>query len=129
MLIDGAGELVQELRESLLVELGRLRESHQQLRIIATSRDVARLRALGLPTFVLQGLTPDLRRRIAAELLQGDTEDVVREVETRLGDVVENPLLFVMALSLAKAGVQATTRSCCSCVSSRAWQHGRGVWL
>lgn len=55
LLVDGAGELDQELREALLFELQRLRRGHAELRTVVTSRDPSRLRALGLPSFVLQG--------------------------------------------------------------------------
>jgi hypothetical protein len=102
LLVDGAGELQQEARESLLVDLQRIRREHRQLRVIATSRDPARLRALGLPSFVLQQLDGAQRRRIAEELLGVNSEPLVRNIEARLGDIVTNPLLFVMALSLAK---------------------------
>jgi hypothetical protein len=111
LLIDGAGELEAELRESLLFELQGFQRKHPGLRTIVTSRDPARLRVLGLASFVLQGLTPALRRTIAAQLLAQNAEPVVTDVEQRLGDVVDNPLLFVMALSLAKTGIQATTRA------------------
>ena len=111
LFIDGAGELVDELRESLVLEVQQLRRNRPLLRTIVTSRDPARLNALGLPTFLLQGLTYELRRRIADELLHGEAETKVRGVEEHLGDVVNNPLLFVMALSLADAGVHPTTRA------------------
>ena len=111
LLIDGAGELPPEARESLLADMQRVQRDYRQLRIIATSRDPARLRALGLASFVLQRLDPAQRRQIAQELLGDSVEPVVREVEERLGDVVANPLLFVMALSLADTGVQADTRA------------------
>jgi hypothetical protein len=111
LLVDGAGELEREVREGLLFELHQIRRSHAGLRTIVTSRDPARLRVLGLPSFVLQGLTPDLRRRVAAELLDQGQEHLVDEVESRLGDLVDSPLLFVMALSLAKTGVHARSRA------------------
>ena len=111
LFVDGAGELQQEARESLLGDLQRIRRQHRQLRVVVTSRDPARLRALGLPSFVLQQLDAAQRRQIAQELLGANTDPLVRHIEARLGDVVTNPLLFVMALSLAKEGVYADTRA------------------
>jgi hypothetical protein len=113
LLLDGAGELEEEARESLIFELQVLQRQHPRLRLVLTARDPIRLRSLGLPCFVLQSMTPALRRTVADELLDedADADEVVREVETRLGDVVANPLLFVMALSLARAGIQPHTRA------------------
>jgi hypothetical protein len=111
LLIDGAGELQQETRESLLSDLQQVRREHHELRVLATTRDPMRLRALGLPTFVLRRLDAAQRRQLAGVLIDGAVETVVRGIERRLGGVVENPLLFVMALSLAKNRVYPVTRA------------------
>ncbi len=110
LLLDGAGELDSEEREALITDVQSVQRSHAQVRVIATTRDATRLRALNLPGFLLQGLGPELRRTIAAALLDPSDGHLVPEVEQRLGTLVDNPLLFVMALGLAQRGVQARTR-------------------
>jgi hypothetical protein len=110
LLADGAGELDSELRQSLVRDVQRLLRSHPNLRVIATSRDAARLRALGLPSFVLQGLTPGQRRDVANKLVGNDADQLVRDIEDRLSSLIESPLLFVMALGLQANGVTVANR-------------------
>ncbi len=110
LFIDGAGELDAAAREALIFDVQNLQRSHAQLRVVVTSRDATRLRALNLPGFVLQGLDRTLRRKIADELLDPSDAHLVAEVEQRLETLVENPLLFVMALGLAQQGVHARSR-------------------
>ena len=110
LLLDGAGELAPEARTAFIAELQGLQREYPALKIIATSRDPARLRALRLPSLLLRGLDHRLRRTVARELLGQDDEEIVRGVERRLGDLVSNPLLFVMALSLASQGLEPESR-------------------
>jgi hypothetical protein len=111
LLLDGAGELNDEARAALVTEVQTLRRANPELRLILTARNPARLRATGLPSYLLQGLDHERRRRVARELLDRDAELVTGGVEARLGDLVDSPLLFVMALSLAERGVQPTDRA------------------
>jgi hypothetical protein len=111
LLLDGAGELNDEARAALVTEVQTLRRAHPELRLILTARNPARLRATGLPSYLLQGLDHEQRRRVARELLDRDAEVMTAGVEARLGDLVDRPLLFVMALSLAERGVQPTDRA------------------
>ena len=110
VLLDGAGELNPEAREALIFDVQRLQQAHDGVRVIATSREARRLRALNLPGFVLQGLGPQQRRHIAAGLLGPSEDQLVASVEGRLGSLVDIPLLFVIALGLAKRGVDARNR-------------------
>ncbi len=110
LLLDGAGELDTQARESFTFDVQALQRSHAQLRVLAASRDATRLRLLNLPGYVLQGLNYELRRTIAAELLLPTDQELVPQVEKHLGDLVDNPLLFVMALGLAQQGVEARSR-------------------
>ena len=110
VLLDGAGELDAQAREAFIFDVQALLRLHVRLRVLTTSRDATRLRALNLPGFVLQGLNYTLRRKIAAELLAPTDGKLVSQVEQRLGSLVDNPLLFVMALGLAQQGVKARSR-------------------
>jgi hypothetical protein len=110
LLLDGVGELHLESRESLLSDIQRLQRQHPHLRVIATSRDPSRVRPLGLTSFVLQRLDASRRRQIASQLVDADAEQLVKGIEESVGALAENPLLFVMALSLARSGVSVGGR-------------------
>lgn len=111
VLLDGAGELDAESRTALARDVRDALSEHEGLRVLLTARNPAALRTLRFPSFVLQGLGRELRRRIASTLLDAETEEHVRDVEARLGSVVANPLLFVMAVGLASQGVHADSRA------------------
>jgi hypothetical protein len=116
VLVDGAGELVPERRAAAVEDLVALRKGHGDgARFILAARDPTSLARAGLAPYDLQGLDWQRRRTIAASLLndydEAETDALVREIEKDLSGIVDNPLLFVMAVGLRARGVQAQTRS------------------
>jgi hypothetical protein len=109
--IDGAGELIREQRESLIADTQLLRSRHPQgARFILAARQRLTFASLAFSEFSLQGLEAERRRQIAAALsVEGERH--TDWVEAKLGSVVDNPLLFTMALGLRTRGVDAGTRA------------------
>jgi hypothetical protein len=60
--------------------------------------------------YSLVGLAPESRREIAASLVE-DSEQAVLDIEERLGNLADNPLLFTMALALRARGIGASNRA------------------
>jgi hypothetical protein len=115
VLLDGVGELVPERRAAALEDLIALRDSHgNTARFILAARDPTALARGGLTVFDLQGLDEERRRTIAKSLLEESDDEavevLVRDIESDLPGVVDNPLLFVMAVGLRTRGVDARTR-------------------
>jgi hypothetical protein len=108
VLVDGAGELIPEQRESLVADVQGLRQLEPNgARLLLSARHGFALTPLGLTEFSLQALDAGRRREIAATF--GDEAEAGR-IEDKLGSVVDNPLLFTMALTLSKRGLAAATR-------------------
>jgi hypothetical protein len=108
VLVDGAGELIAEQRESLVADVQGLRQLEPDgARLLLAARHGFALTPLALAGFSLQALDADRRREIAAAF--GDEAEAGR-IEGKLGSVVDNPLLFTMALALSKRGLGAATR-------------------
>lgn len=108
ILVDGAGELIPEQRESLVADLQGLRQLEPDgARLLLSARHGFALKPLALAEFSLQALDAEQRREIAAAF--GDQAEASR-IEHKLGPVVDNPLLFTMALALSKRGLGAATR-------------------
>lgn len=108
--LDGAGELVPEQRQALLADLGALRDRHPQARFLLAAREAAPFERSRLSGFVLEGLDRDRRRQIGRSLTQ-EGDPLVDDIEERLGDIADNPLLFTMAIGLYARGVRAETRA------------------
>jgi hypothetical protein len=108
ILVDGAGELIPEQRESLVADIQGLRQLEPDgARLLLSARHGFALKPLALSEFSLQALDAERRREIAAAF--GDEAEAGR-IEDKLGSIVDNPLLFTMALALSKRGLGATTR-------------------
>lgn len=111
VLIDGAGELIPEQRQTLILDMQGLRARHEEgARFILAARQRLPFAALTLSGFYVQGLTAERRRHIAAAL-GPDSEAHTEWIETQLGTVADNPLLFTMAIALRQRGLDAGTRS------------------
>lgn len=108
--LDGAGELVPEQRLAVIEDLARLRDAHGEARFVLAARDPAPFGRSNLTGFILQPLDHEGRLEIAAALADHGA-DLVEEIEGRLGDLAENPLLFTMALGLRARGVEVDTRA------------------
>lgn len=110
VLIDGAGELVPEQRDALIEDVKALGDRHRGgARFLLVAREAAAFSQAGLVSYALLGLDDENRRLIAAGLVE-NSEETVSEIESDLGDVVANPLLFTMALGLRSNGIAATSR-------------------
>jgi hypothetical protein len=116
LLMDGLSELPPLRMEQLTSEIRELATSYPRLRCVVSGRDLSRLRGLGFDAYQLLPLNWEARRVIARAVI--DTEDVdidvdllTGRIEKALGATVDNPLLFLMALSLWQAGVTPDTRT------------------
>lgn len=108
VLVDRAGELIPEQRESLVTDIQALRQLEPEgARLLLAARHGFALTPLALAEFSLQALDAERRREIAGAF--GDEAEAGR-IEGQLGSVVDNPLLFTMALALSKRGLAAATR-------------------
>jgi hypothetical protein len=113
LLIDGVSEVDSDTRAGLSSDLGQL-AAQCPVRLIAAGRD--------LPLTIAGAAMPDIAsvfrltsldsgsRRLLADA-HGSHEQVVRMIEHQLGDIVENPLLFLMALSLSRDDGVPDTRA------------------
>lgn len=108
--IDGPGELPGSQREAFLADLATLRLEHPGARLLIAARDPSTLNSMQPRAFELQPLDGSQRRMIAAEIAP-ERDGLVAEVEDRLGSLVDNPLIFTMALGLSLRGVRPRTRS------------------
>jgi hypothetical protein len=109
LLVDGLEGLSVEQRDAVLADLREFVDRLPDLRLVLVARERWLARRFGLPTYTLSPL--DTSARIAiAESLVDDAAEIVADLEGALGDVVDNPLLFVMALALTRAGVSPETR-------------------
>jgi hypothetical protein len=102
VLVDGLTERPPGEAGELLRDLAELRRDWP-VRVIATGRKAFQLRAMGSPVYELQGLDWEKRERIAEAVKKGGAA-AVRELNDRLGDAVEVPLLLRMGLSLLAEG-------------------------
>lgn len=108
LFIDGVSEVDERTREALHGDLQQL-AAQRPLRVIAASRDLPIAFAVAsLPdppaAFRLAVLDRQSRRQLA-KTHAGLDNDVVDRIEARLGDTVDNPMLFLMALSVSADGV------------------------
>jgi hypothetical protein len=110
VLIDGVGELVSGQREAVLEDLSLLMGRGAEARFLLAARDPAPFGRLRLTGFTLSGLERDRRRQIANALTENGGS-LVEEIEARLAGLVDNPLLFTMALGLYARGIRADTRA------------------
>ncbi len=110
MIVDSLTGLSSEQEDALAADLRDARERFPELRLIVTARERAFARRLELPTYALAPLASGDRTTIATGLV-ADPSGVVADLERNLGDVVDNPLLFVMALALTRVGVAVTSRA------------------
>lgn len=112
VLIDGVGELPTGQREALLSDFRALRESFPQgARFVLVAREVGSFAASFLAGFSLLGLDRERRLEIAAAVL-AEPEREVEAIEVALGGLVDNPLLYTMALGLrAKSDESPETRA------------------
>ncbi|MCM3882240.1 NACHT domain-containing NTPase [Frankia sp. R82] len=107
LLIDGVSEVDSETRDALGGDLQRF-AAQRSVQMIATGRDLSlTITVMTGPetpaAYQLTTLNRDARRRLARTHGYGD--EVVSLIEHRLGDTVDNPMLFVMALSVSAGGV------------------------
>lgn len=108
LLIDGISEIDDEARDALRADLQHL-AVQRPLRIVATARDLPKAvsvaDAVAPPrAYQLTPLDRAMRREIVGRL-PGLQSGVVDDIEARLGDAVDNPMLFMMALSVSGDGV------------------------
>jgi hypothetical protein len=107
LLIDGVSEAGTAARESLCSDLRQL-AAQRPLRIIASGRDfLMTIGGTGLPdgtsAFQIAEMDPDGRTELATA--HGRPPQAARIIEHRLGTAADNPMLFLMALSLASDGL------------------------
>jgi hypothetical protein len=108
LLLDGVSEVDADTREALHGDLQRLAAQRRPVRIITTGRDlpltIAVTTVADTPAvYRLTALNRDTRRQLASTHAGGD--QVVSMIEHRLGDAADNPMLFLMALSVSADGV------------------------
>jgi len=114
LLVDGVSEVDQDTREALRRDLRAL-ATQRPLGVVATGRDLAAARSI-LPDsgtaagFSLVGLSRADRRQIADARAGRDMAREVGQIEETLGDAVENPLLFGMALAVTEQGGSIESR-------------------
>lgn len=106
LLIDGVSEVSADTRASLSSDLDQL-AAQRPVRIIAAGRDLPlTIAGAGLPdnaaVFRIAKLDHDHRVKMAAA---HGRQQAVRTIEHRLGSAADNPMLFLMALSLSGDGV------------------------
>jgi hypothetical protein len=111
LLLDGVGELPGEtMRRALAEDLEEVRGRVSGPSVVVSGRDPGLLRPLELAVWTLRLLDRVARRELAGRLLRGDPEAAARagmmvaEIEQALGDTVDVPLLFVLALGLRSKG-------------------------
>jgi hypothetical protein len=109
LLVDGLDGLEAEQMDAVTQDLHDVRDRWPDLRLILVARERALSRRFTLPTYTLSALSTDDRIEIATALVDSAPE-VVADLEATLGDVVDNPLLFVMAVALTRAGIAANDR-------------------
>jgi hypothetical protein len=108
LLVDGVSEVDAATREALGQDLRAL-AAQRPLRIVVTGRDLATARSV-LPhdtspsAFSLVGLSRADRRQIAEARMGSDAQRQVAQIEETLGDAVDNPMLFGMAVSVGEHG-------------------------
>src|SRR6266567_1699566 len=108
LLVDGVSEVDADSREALRHDLRAL-AGQRALRIVVTGRDLATARSV-LPDdtsasgFSLIGLSRADRRQIAAARMGRGAERQVAQIEETLGNAVDNPMLFGMAVSVREQG-------------------------
>lgn len=106
VLIDGVSEVSADTRAGLRADLDQL-AAQRPLRVIATGRDFLQtISGAGLPdnatVFRVAGLDHGRRMEMAAA---HGRQQTVPAIEHRLGSAVDNPMLFLMALSMSGDGV------------------------
>ena len=106
LLIDGVSEVSADTRASLRSDLDQL-AAQRPVRVIAAGRDLPlTIDGAGLPdsaaVFRIDRLDHAHRMEMAAAL---GRQQAVRTIEHRLGSAADNPMLFLMALSLSDDGV------------------------
>lgn len=111
LLLDGVGELPGEtVRRALAEDLEELRGRVNGPSVVVSGRDPGLLRPLELAVWTLRLLDGPARRALAERLLggglgaAGGAGVMVAELEQALGDAVDVPLLFVLALGLRSRG-------------------------
>jgi hypothetical protein len=111
VLIDGIAELpTPDMRRAVARDLEQVRSRTPAPTVIVSGRSAAAMRPLDLPAWRLVRLDRERRRAIAAELFdEAIAGPLVATIERSLEDAVDNPLLFVMALSLAAKDVPVET--------------------
>jgi hypothetical protein len=108
LLVDGVSEVDADTRDALRRDLHTL-AAQRPLRVVTAGRDLAAARSI-LPEsdnaagFSLVGLSRGERRQIADARLGRDAANEVVRIEETLGDAVDNPLLFGMALAVSEQG-------------------------
>jgi hypothetical protein len=109
LLIDGVAEVSAGTREGLSADLSQL-SAQRPVRVIAAGRDLPLTLAgaalpEGVAAFRMAKLGHSGREELAAA--HGGPQ-AVRAIEHRLGDAVDNPMLFLMALTLYGDGIPPT---------------------
>ena len=108
LLVDGVSEVDADTREALRYDL-RVLAARRPLRVVATGRDLAAVRSV-LPAgtnasaFSLLGLSGTDRRQIAEARIERGAAQQVARIEETLGDAVDNPMLFGMAIAGSEQG-------------------------
>lgn len=113
LMVDGLTELPLEERNALRKDLLSLGKRYDNLRLIVSGRQLDGLTPLPLPLFLFEGIDHQLRLQIATRLLDNSVaaERICLDMEQSLGSVVDNPLLFVMALTLLRGYTKPSSRT------------------
>lgn len=114
LLVDGVSEVDQNALDAMRHDLRAL-AAQRPVRVIATGRDLAAARSV-LPDsasaagFSMVRLSRADRRQIADARTGRDSARGVAQIEETLGDAVDNPLLFGMALAVSEQGGSIESR-------------------
>ena len=109
ILIDGVTGLGLEQLDALASDLQETIDGLPNARLVVADRERKFPRRVGLPTYTLAPLDEEQRLAIASSLIDNPA-NVVADLEHRLYSAIDNPLLFVMALALARVGISPDDR-------------------
>jgi hypothetical protein len=114
LLVDGVSEVDENTRAALRHDLRAL-AAQRPLGVVASGRDLATTRsvlpdATSVSAFSLVRLSAADRRQIARARLGRDAGRDVAQIEETLGDAVDNPLLFAMAIAVREQGGSVDSR-------------------
>ena len=106
LMIDGLTELPLQERNSLKKDLLEFKRKYPSIIVIVSGRDLPGLTKIQLPIYRLKGLRRNHQVEIAKTLIGNDhnVDMLCHNLSDKLGTLIENPLLFILSISLIKSG-------------------------